>query len=262
MYSCLGDESSIETLPLPEAIKMSMRELYSHTIQSHLPDYRRFREFVFRPPPADTRLYCTLVREDDPSTTTGGLESTYILYLEYLGGLVPLLKGKRSSKLKPEFVIYDPQEESERPTVTTTTTTTTSVATPKLRSRSPWRCTPDRSDNEDSVSGCYLTPKTRRRLRSAQVTRHNHHHLHNHRSLQQYNPSPGIDGTATPTSGKSVLIDNLPERDKILLVSSNLWGTKFKFLGLTPLLPSFLGSITYRTSVLHLKVKPILQTLI
>lgn len=33
----------------------------------------------------------------------------YTLFLEYLGGLVPLLKGKRTSKLKPEFVIFDPQ---------------------------------------------------------------------------------------------------------------------------------------------------------
>jgi hypothetical protein len=29
--------------------------------------------------------------------------------MEYLGGLVPLLKGKRISMLKPEFVIFDPQ---------------------------------------------------------------------------------------------------------------------------------------------------------
>lgn len=33
----------------------------------------------------------------------------YVLYMEYLGGLVPLLKGKRISILKPEFVIFDPQ---------------------------------------------------------------------------------------------------------------------------------------------------------
>jgi len=29
--------------------------------------------------------------------------------MEYLGGLVPLLKGKRISMLRPEFVIFDPQ---------------------------------------------------------------------------------------------------------------------------------------------------------
>lgn len=38
--------------------------------------------------------------------TSGG---HYTLYLEYLGGLIPLLKGKRASKLRPDFVIYDPK---------------------------------------------------------------------------------------------------------------------------------------------------------
>lgn len=33
----------------------------------------------------------------------------YTLYMEYLGGLVPLLKGRRTSKIRPEFVIFDPQ---------------------------------------------------------------------------------------------------------------------------------------------------------
>ena len=39
------------------------------------------------------------------STTT----SAYTLYLEHLGGFLPILKGKRVSKIRPEFIIYDPQ---------------------------------------------------------------------------------------------------------------------------------------------------------
>ena len=35
--------------------------------------------------------------------------SSYTLYLEHLGGFLPLLKGKKISKIRPEFVIYDPQ---------------------------------------------------------------------------------------------------------------------------------------------------------
>jgi hypothetical protein len=38
--------------------------------------------------------------------TSGG---HYTLYLEYLGGLIPLLKGKRASKLRPDFIIFDPR---------------------------------------------------------------------------------------------------------------------------------------------------------
>ena len=49
-------------------------------------------------------MFCTMVRHGDE--TSGG---HYTLYLEYLGGLIPLLKGKRASKLRPDFVIYDPK---------------------------------------------------------------------------------------------------------------------------------------------------------
>ncbi|KAI8424102.1 hypothetical protein MSG28_002709 [Choristoneura fumiferana] len=45
-----------------------------------------------------------MLRHDDE-------EAGYTLYLEHLGGLVPLLKGRRTSKIRPEFVIFDPQGE-------------------------------------------------------------------------------------------------------------------------------------------------------
>ena len=45
---------------------------------------------------------------------TNPSSSCYTLFLEYLGGLVPLLKGRRVSKLRPEFVIYDPKVSLEQ----------------------------------------------------------------------------------------------------------------------------------------------------
>jgi len=50
-----------------------------------------------------------MIRHDEDSNLSAG--TCYTLYLEYLGGLVPLLKGKRTSKIRPEFVIFDPQVE-------------------------------------------------------------------------------------------------------------------------------------------------------
>lgn len=47
--------------------------------------------------------------EDNPEV--GG--PCYTLYLEYLGGLVPILKGRRISKLRPEFVIMDPKTDGK-----------------------------------------------------------------------------------------------------------------------------------------------------
>lgn len=65
------------------------------------------REFVSRPPICSTRLHCTMIRHDEDANQSSG--TCYTLYLEFLGGLVPLLKGKRTSKIRPEFVIFDPQ---------------------------------------------------------------------------------------------------------------------------------------------------------
>ena len=73
--------------------------------QGYIPDPYKLREFVCIPPPGQERLHCTMVRQGDTESSGGH----YTLYLEYMGGLIPLLKGKRASKLRPEFVIYDPK---------------------------------------------------------------------------------------------------------------------------------------------------------
>ena len=75
--------------------------------QGYIPHSGKLREFVCTPPPGKDRLHCTIIRHGDE--TSGGF---YVLYLEHLGGLIPLLKGKRASKLHPDFIIYDPQAKS------------------------------------------------------------------------------------------------------------------------------------------------------
>lgn len=77
--------------------------------QCCVPESKGLREFVSRAPVNGTRLHCTMIRHDDEHMSSG---ACYTLYLEYLGGLVPLLKGKRTSKIRPEFVIFDPQADS------------------------------------------------------------------------------------------------------------------------------------------------------
>ena len=39
----------------------------------------------------------------------------------------------------------------------------------------------------------------------------------------------------------------------LVSITSNIWGTKFRFNGLIPFLPDDLGSVTYKTSLLHLQ---------
>ncbi|CAG7820420.1 unnamed protein product, partial [Allacma fusca] len=50
-----------------------------------------------------------------------------------------------------------------------------------------------------------------------------------------------------------VYTDVLPESMRLVEVTSNIWGTKFKIHGLAPSLPDNLGQVTYKTSLLHLQ---------
>ncbi|KTG33367.1 hypothetical protein cypCar_00033179 [Cyprinus carpio] len=78
--------------------------------QPPIPDPNNMRDFVSYPTSGNERLHCTMKRtEDNPEV--GG--PCYTLYLEYLGGLVPILKGRRISKLRPEFVIMDPKTDGK-----------------------------------------------------------------------------------------------------------------------------------------------------
>lgn len=141
VQTSLGSEALLPMLPLPIRIKSLIYDLYAQTIrvcanatfdfrwvllqilinfvwhlQCCVPNSRSLREFVSRPPGYETRLHCTMIRHDEESAGAG---VCYTLYLEYLGGLVPLLKGKKTSKIRPEFVIFDPQVARRSPNVRT-----------------------------------------------------------------------------------------------------------------------------------------------
>ncbi len=45
---------------------------------------------------------------NDESSSSSDDGAAYTLYLEHLGGFLPLLKGRKVSKIRPDFVIYDP----------------------------------------------------------------------------------------------------------------------------------------------------------
>ena len=43
------------------------------------------------------------------------------------------------------------------------------------------------------------------------------------------------------------------QKARLVEVTSNIWGTKFKFHGLADSVPANLGRVTYRPSLLHLQ---------
>lgn len=108
---------NIDRFFLPNNLKHSLQNLYRSTIKGFLPDQKSLRSFVCNPLKSHIRLQCTMKRIDNetensstiPTTNTSLSGATYVLYLEYLGGLIPLLTAKRISKICPDFIIFDPQ---------------------------------------------------------------------------------------------------------------------------------------------------------
>ena len=102
---------------MPSNLRENLLRLYRSTIKGFLPDQNAIRAFVCTPLKSHLRLQCTMKRLDRdrdnasiPPTATSNLSGAiYVLYLEYLGGLIPLLIAKRISKLCPDFIIFDPQ---------------------------------------------------------------------------------------------------------------------------------------------------------
>ena len=105
----------LEHCPLPINLKNRLIDLYPSIIKGFLPDSKHLRSFVCHPLKSHLRLQCTMKRIDQDqehtttTTTTNLSGATYVLYLEYLGGLIPLLTAKRVSKICPDFIIFDPQ---------------------------------------------------------------------------------------------------------------------------------------------------------
>ena len=93
----------IAGLALPSRFEPALKYCYQSTVKSVYPRLSGLRSFACNSLPNNERLHCTLRRVKVSSKC-----DFYVLYLEYLGGLIPLLSAKKSSRLKPDFVIFDP----------------------------------------------------------------------------------------------------------------------------------------------------------
>lgn len=213
--AALTRESSVQHLPLPPRLRASVAALFANTIRCSVPEPRELRRFVSRPPPGGSRLHCTMLRHAVEPVPC------YTLYLEYLGGLVPLLKGRRTSKIRPEFVIFDPQNQE-----------TLQV----FDDMSQCPSYSDGSDTEKDTADLCGSPRYRKK---------------NRKRREERTSDETTDREEKPNDLSYV--DTLPEHARLVEVTSNIWGTKFKFHGLADSVPANLGQVTYRTSLLHLQ---------
>ncbi|XP_047737090.1 uncharacterized protein LOC108665762 [Hyalella azteca] len=197
----------------PRRLQAQLSPLYSHTIRGYVPDPLQLRDFVCRPPSSCHRLHCTMIRHDEDLIPTPG--TCYTLYLEYLGGLVPLLKGKRTSKIRPEFVIFDPQSEepSPRPSTGSHAMSGGVGGGSAAGGAALGRPLSDSSDTEHEDMCASPRLQRRRKLR---------------RRMRERLESEADD---------LVYLDTLPEHNRLVEVTSNIWGTKFKLHGVASSLP-------------------------
>ncbi|KAJ8935665.1 hypothetical protein NQ318_012827 [Aromia moschata] len=236
IHDLIQTETHLASLPLPLRLRNIIGNLFAQTIRCCVPKPSALREFVSRPPIGSVRLHCTMIRHDEENNLSSG--TCYTLYLEYLGGLVPLLKGKRTSKIRPEFVIFDPQVEDYLLNSSESKSSSSSS-----NSASAGGCNSDTSDS-DREDGCTGSPRMqrRRKRKNRQYSHSNHHDRQPYQRTEQDNEHEDLS-----------YVDTLPEQVRLVEVTSNIWGTKFKIHGLASSVPANLGQVTYKTSLLHLQ---------
>lgn len=103
----------------------------------------------------------------------------------------------------------------------------------------------DHSDSSDSEIESRERNSPRPRRKSPQQPK-----LPNQNNERASNANP--NDTPDPNDDLAY-VDTLPEEVKLVEVTSNLWGTKFKIHGLAKTVPANLGQVTYKTSFLHLQ---------
>ncbi|KAJ1521648.1 hypothetical protein ONE63_003294 [Megalurothrips usitatus] len=232
-------EPQLAALPIPCRMQHLISSLFAQTIRCCVPEDCPLRDFVSKPPRGQVRLHCTMIRHGDESNVSQG--TSYTLYLEYLGGLVPLLKGKRTSKIRPEFVIYDPNHDINAP-----------ADDPRLGFMGPGSLhlpypppgpagDEESSDSSQEDGGC-VSPRLGRRR--------SHHPGHRGPGSRHFRSRYAPRNIPPELAYK----DSLNESENLVQVTSNIWGTRFKVIGLKgPGMPAVLGQITYKTSLLHLQ---------
>uniref|UniRef100_A0A5F9CG87 TUB like protein 4 n=1 Tax=Oryctolagus cuniculus TaxID=9986 RepID=A0A5F9CG87_RABIT len=248
--SALREDKDASKLTLPPRLCSYLSTAFIPTIKPPIPDPSNMRDFVSYPSAGNERLHCTMKRtEDDPEV--GG--PCYTLYLEYLGGLVPILKGRRVSKLRPEFVIMDPRTDTKSDEIYGNSLVSTMIDS--------CNCS-DSSDIELSDDwAAKKSPKISRASKSPKLPRISIEARKSPklpRAAQEISRSPRLP-MRKPSIGSPSLtrrefpFEDITQHNYLAQVTSNIWGTKFKIVGLAAFLPTNLGAVIYKTSLLHLQ---------
>ncbi|XP_035025014.2 tubby-related protein 4 [Hippoglossus stenolepis] len=241
--SALREEKDVGKLNMPSLLCSYVTTAFIPTIKPPIPDPNNIRDFVSYPTAGNERLHCTMKRAEDSPEASG---PCYTLYLEYLGGLVPILKGRRISKLRPEFIIMDPKTDSKAEEV---------CVNPMISYADSCNCS-DSSDIE--LSDEWVGKKSPKLSRGNRMNIESRKSPKLSRANHEGQRSPRLPTKKPPVRSPSLTrrefsMDGITEHNYLAQVTSNIWGTKFKIVGLASFLPANLGAVIYKTSLLHLQ---------
>ncbi|XP_039874476.1 tubby-related protein 4a [Simochromis diagramma] len=257
--TALKEEKDVAKLTMPSRLCSYVTAAFVPTIKPPIPDPNNMRDFVSYPTAGNERLHCTMKRtEDNPEV--GG--PCYTLYLEYLGGLVPILKGRRISKLRPEFVIMDPKTDGKTDEIYSNSLISAMIDSCNCSDSSDIELSDDWVGKKSpKISRGSKSPKLPRDLVCPFTNRINIDPRKSpklSRATQEISRSPRLP-IRKPSIGSPSLtrrefpLDDITQQNYLAQVTSNIWGTKFKIVGLATFLPTNLGAVIYKTSLLHLQ---------
>ncbi|KAF2974441.1 hypothetical protein EK904_010001 [Melospiza melodia maxima] len=274
--SCLRDDKDISKLTLPPRLCSYLTTAFIPTIKPPIPDPNNMRDFVSYPTAGNERLHCTMKRtEDDPEV--GG--PCYTLYLEYLGGLVPILKGRRISKLRPEFVIMDPKTDGKADEIYGNSLISAVIDSCNCSDSSDIELSDDwAAKKSPKISRASKSPKLpslpivdSKYCFTCRINIEARKSPKMSRAAQEISRSPRLPIRKPSIGSPSLTRREFPLEDitqilsdkndlvfvlqhnYLAQVTSNIWGTKFKIVGLAAFLPTNLGAVIYKTSLLHLQ---------
>ena len=208
-------------------------------------------EYVSRSPPSSHRIYCTLIPSSItvPSSTTNTRNRhhplKYTLYVEHMGTLIPVLEAtRRSSKLRPSFSISLPSDA----TSSDSTIPQTQRIHPEATSDDS---TLDHGDNHnDTTIRCISDTES-------------HTSLNTDSGIQLACKDDDNDiNKCLPNScsseGNQRYTSMIASSRHIAEVSSHIINSKFRIQSISPKLPSDMGTITIKTSFLHIQPRKVI----
>ena len=236
--------------------------------QGHVPQPGKLLEYVSKSPPLTHRIYCTVIPNDhitssSSSSSSNGAQpqrsrhsSSYTLYVEHLGTLVPILEAqKRSTKIRQSFTISLP------------TGSALSSSNPQ-----PHRTVPDTTDTEVAMemgdAPSNTTPPGQ--IRGSQLFTHEAHNSINTESGFQLacREDDGGENTRLMTAPPDLApqqqrpsVSSLDNSRQLVEVTSNVMASKFRIQSLCDKLPSDMASITIKTSFLHIQPRKVIVLL-